>query len=75
MSRGHTTIVAPGGAVIVGPVLEREEIVCADLDLASVHEQRRMFDPVGHYARPDVFALHVDTRAKSPVVFDGEPLA
>jgi nitrilase len=69
MSRGHTTIVAPGGAVIAGPVLEREEILYADLDLAAVQEQRRMFDPVGHYSRPDVFTLHVDTRAKSPVVF------
>jgi nitrilase len=69
MSRGHTTIVAPGGEVIAGPVLEREEILYADLDLAAVQEQRRMFDPVGHYARPDVFTLHVDTRAKSPVVF------
>jgi nitrilase len=72
MSRGHTTIVAPGGEVIAGPVIEREEIVYADLDLAAVQEQRRMFDPVGHYARPDVFTLHVDRRAKSSVVFDGE---
>ena len=72
MSRGHTTIVAPGGEVIAGPVLEREEIVCADLDLTAVQEQQRMFDPVGHYARPDVFSLHVDTRAKGPVVFHGE---
>jgi nitrilase len=55
--------------VIAGPVLEREEIVYADLDIAAVQAQRRMFDPVGHYARPDVFTLHVDTRAKSPVVF------
>lgn len=72
MSRGFTTIVAPGGEVIAGPVLEREEIVYADLDLAQVQEQRRMFDPVGHYARPDVFTLHVDTRAKGAVVFDRE---
>ena len=72
MSRGLTTIVAPGGKVLAGPVTEREEIVYADLDMAAVHEQRRMFDPVGHYARPDVFTLHVDTRPKRPVVFSGE---
>ena len=72
MSRGFTTIVAPGGEVIAGPVSEREEIVYADLDIAAVHEQRRMFDPVGHYSRPDVFTLHVDTRAKSAVVFEEE---
>lgn len=26
-----------------------------------------------HYARPDVFTLHVDTRARSAVVFDADP--
>lgn len=72
MSRGLTTIVAPGGSVIAGPVVEREEILYADLDVAAVQHQRRMFDPVGHYARPDVFTLHVDTRARSAVVFDGD---
>ncbi len=72
LSRGLTTIVAPGGEVLAGPVLEREEILYADLDIAAVHEQRRMFDSVGHYSRPDVFTLHVDTRAKSVVVFDGD---
>jgi len=72
MSRGLTTIVAPGGSVIAGPVEEREEILYAELDLTAVRAQRRMFDPVGHYARPDVFTLRVDTRSKSPVVFDGD---
>jgi nitrilase len=70
MSRGYTTIVAPGGEVVAGPVLEREEIVYADLDVAAAAQQRRMFDPVGHYARPDVFRLHVDTTARAPVVFE-----
>ena len=56
--------------MLAGPVLDREEIVYAELDPTAVQEQRSMFDPVGHYARPDVFTLHVDTRPKSPVVFD-----
>jgi len=29
------------------------------------------FDVVGHYARADVFSLHVDERPKRPVVFGG----
>jgi hypothetical protein len=33
-----------------------------------------MFDPVGHYGRPDVFTLHVDTRVKNAVVFDRDEL-
>ncbi|WP_183092283.1 carbon-nitrogen hydrolase family protein [Nocardioides stalactiti] len=72
LSRGLTTIVAPGGDIIAGPVEGREEILYADLDLSKVHAQRRMFDPVGHYARPDVFSLRVDTRPKAPVVFEGD---
>jgi nitrilase len=34
-----------------------------------VRDQRRLFDPVGHYARPDVFRLTVDTRRQSSVDF------
>ena len=45
MSRGHTTIVAPGGEVLAGPVLEREEIVYADLDVSAVQEQHRRVRP------------------------------
>jgi nitrilase len=69
MSRGGTAIVAPGGDVIAGPVTEREEILYAKADLAAVMAGRREFDPVGHYARPDVFTLTVDARPKASIDF------
>jgi nitrilase len=70
MSRGHTTIVAPDGAILAGPVTDREEIVYVEIDTDQVLRQRQLFDPVGHYARPDVFTLHVDTRPQTSVTFD-----
>jgi nitrilase len=33
--------------------------VVADLDRDRITAGRRMFDPVGHYARPDIFTLTV----------------
>ena len=58
----------PDGAVVAGPVREREETLIAELDLDMVAAHRRHMDPTGHYNRPDVFRLHVDTRARRPVV-------
>ena len=72
MSRGLGTIVAPGGDILAGPLLEREGILYAEIDRAEVLRQRQMFDPVGHYARPDVFTLNVDTRRQQPVIFKSE---
>jgi nitrilase len=72
MSRGFGTIVAPGGDILAGPLVEEEGILYADVDLSAVLRQRQMFDPVGHYSRPDVFTLTVDTRRRQPVVFGGD---
>jgi nitrilase len=67
MSRGNTTIVAPGGSIVAGPLMETEGIIYADLDLDRVVRAKRQFDPVGHYSRSDVFRLTVDTAPKSAV--------
>jgi len=64
---GNTVIVGPNGEILAGPARHEETILTAELDLAQVHAARRMFDPVGHYHRPDVFRLAVDT-ASRPVV-------
>jgi len=70
MSRGYSAMVAPGGELLAGPVTEREEILYAEVDPAVARASRQQFDPVGHYARPDVFRLSVNTTAQSPVIFE-----
>jgi nitrilase len=69
MSRGNSTIVAPDGSIIAGPLIGEEGILYADIDLAVVNQARHLFDPVGHYARPDVFSFHVDTRPQRSVTY------
>jgi nitrilase len=70
VEEGNTVIVAPDGSMIAGPLRRQEETLIADLDLGSVRSARRLLDPVGHYNRPDVFRLHVDTSPRPPVVIE-----
>ena len=60
LSRGNTAIVGPDGTVLEGPLTERTGMLVATIDLAELASARRQFDPVGHYARGDVFQLRVD---------------
>ncbi|MDO9174838.1 MAG: carbon-nitrogen hydrolase family protein [Actinomycetota bacterium] len=62
MSRGNTSIVAPGGEVIAGPLIGESGVVRAELDLSRIAAGRRMFDPTGHYSRPDVLSLRQPAR-------------
>ena len=67
LARGLSTIVGPGGGILAGPLEDKEGIVSAVIDLTRCASGRGMFDPTGHYSRPDVFQLHVDTTPKRPV--------
>jgi nitrilase len=64
---GNTVIVGTNGEILAGPARHAETVLVAELDLTKVLSARRLFDPVGHYHRPDVFRLAVDT-APRPVV-------
>ena len=70
---GRTAIIAPGGRILAGPLEEKEGLLTATIDLDRCAEGRGMFDPTGHYSRPDVLSLSVDTARKAPVVRAGDP--
>lgn len=62
MSRGGSVIVNPLGQILAGPNYEDECILSADLDMGDIARGKYDFDVVGHYARPDVFRLHVNEK-------------
>ena len=63
--RGGSLIVGPQGELLAGPLFHEAGLVCAEIDTDDITRARYDLDVSGHYARPDVFSLHVDTRAKS----------
>ncbi len=69
--RGGSCIIDPLGNVLVEPDFTGETIKLADLDRSLIAKGKYDLDVAGHYARPDVFSLSVDTRPKKAVVFDG----
>jgi nitrilase len=69
--RGGSCIIDPLGTVLIEPNFEGQIIQIADLDLGMIARGKYDLDVVGHYARPDIFSLTVDTRPKSPVSFEG----
>ena len=69
VSRGGACIVDPTGEILAGPLWDQEGIISAEIDLRVITRQLFDLDPVGHYARPDVFSLSVDRRPKSAVVW------
>ena len=68
VEHGNSVIVDPTGKILAGPARHEETILYAEVDLAAVRAARRFFDPVGHYNRPDIFQLQVDTRPRPSVV-------
>jgi nitrilase len=73
--RGGSCIIGPLGQVLAGPHFGSECILTADLDLKEIARGKYDFDVAGHYARPDVFRLHVNTQPQPAVVFASDATA
>lgn len=67
MMRGGSAIISPSGQLLAGPHFDGETVLYAELESDELARGKYDFDVTGHYARPDVFKLVVDTRAKPAV--------
>jgi nitrilase len=64
---GGSCLAGPDGSWVIEPVVGEEALCVATIDHRRVREERHNFDPVGHYARPDVTRLMVNRTRQSTV--------
>ena len=64
---GGSVIIDPLGNILAGPLLEKEGMISADINMDDITKARYDMDVVGHYARPDVFELRVNETPRQSV--------
>jgi nitrilase len=69
---GGSCIAAPDGSWVIEPIVGREVVVTATINLNEVRKERQNFDPSGHYSRPDVFELNVNRKRQKLVSFKSD---
>lgn len=72
--RGGSAIIAPDGAYLAGPLYDEPGILTAEIRPSLATEGRLLLDTCGHYSRPDIFRLSVNTEPQQNVTFhSGSP--
>jgi len=67
---GDSVVIAPGGEIVAGPMRKEKGILFAEVDSKRVAISKRDLDITGHYSRPDIFTLSVNTQPQSPIKFN-----
>lgn len=66
---GQSLIAAPDGRILAQAGAD-EETIFAEIDLSEISAGLAALDSDGHYSRPDIFELRVNTQPNEGVVFD-----
>lgn len=67
---GDSVVIAPGGEIVAGPMRKEKGMLYAEVDSKRVGIAKRDLDITGHYSRPDIFTLSVNTLPQNPVKFN-----
>ncbi len=70
LADGGSCLCAPDGTWIIEPVIGKEIVKTAEININEVRKERHNFDPSGHYSRPDVFQLNVNRERQRVVRFN-----
>lgn len=68
--KGGSAIINPDTSFKIEPLSNKNGILYSELDITSLSEGNLFLDTNGHYSRPDVFQLTVQTSPKKNVTFE-----
>ncbi|SNR17505.1 carbon-nitrogen hydrolase family protein [Tenacibaculum jejuense] len=69
LANGGSCIAGPDGEWIIPPATGKEGLFTGEIDFQKVLEERHNFDCVGHYSRPDITKLTLNTERQSIIDF------
>lgn len=69
---GGSALIEADGSYITDPLYDQPGTVTGTIDTAHQREQAQTLDTNGHYSRPDVFELSVNTSPQPGVIFEGK---
>jgi nitrilase len=72
LANGGSCLAGPDGEWVIEPVVEKEDLLTAEIDHKLVREERQNFDPAGHYSRPDVTRLVVNKNRQQILILQDE---
>lgn len=65
--RGGSCIIGPDGGFLAEPIFNQPGFISAEIDLGKTVSESMTLDVVGHYSRPDVFTLQVNTDSQNNI--------
>jgi predicted amidohydrolase len=69
---GGSAVIGPDSNYIAGPVFDRPGIIYGEIDPKHITEGHLTIDTNGHYSRPDIFQLAVNTSPQSGISFTSD---